>query len=191
MATFPANSFYRSFYFDFDVEEKDTNSFSRTYKLHNRFTPVHKNFNIKIFADSVTSGLSNKVYISYSPDNSEFQYMKTKHDGNYLTSKSRQLGYYKVMLDTTPPLITEINFHNGKKINNQHNLKIKIEDTQTGISEYRARLNDKWVLMEYDKKNNLLTYNFDERLLKGKNEFKLIVIDMLDNVSEYNCELIY
>lgn len=188
---FPANCFYRSFYFDFDVLEKDSNSYSSTYRLHNRFTPVHKYFAVKILPDSVAPGLHNKIYISYSPDNSEFKYINTKNKGEYLTGKSRQLGYYKVMSDTTPPFITEVNFHNGKKVNKQHNLKIKIKDEQTGISTYRATLNNNWILMEYDPKKDLLIYNYDDKLKKGKNQFKIVVNDLLDNVSEYNCVLTY
>ncbi len=189
--TFPANSFYRSFYFDFDMLEKDSNSFSRTYKLHNKLTPVHKSFTIKILPDSVTSKLHNKIYISYSPDNSEYYYNSRKNEGSFLTSKSKGLGYYKVMMDTIPPVITVVNFNNGKKISGQHTLKVKIEDKQTGIDTYRATLNNEWILMEYDAKKNILTYSFDDKLKKGKNDFKLIVTDMLDNVSEYNCVLTY
>lgn len=188
---FPANSFYRSYFFNFAEMEKDSISYSSTYRLHNRFTPVHKYFTISILADSVVPGLYEKMYISYSPDNTEFFYINTITDGDYLTGRSRELGYYKVLLDTTPPIITEVNFHDAKKLVKQHNLKIKIKDDETSIHSYKASLNDKWILMEYDPKKELLIYNFDEMLQKGKNEFKLIVNDMLDNESEYKCVLIY
>lgn len=188
---FPANSFYRSYFFDFAELEKDSIAYSSTYRLHNRFKPVHKYFTISILADSVITELHDKRYISYSPDNTEFFYINTTIDGDYLSGRSRELGYYKVLLDTTHPIITEVNFHNAKKLIKQHNLKIKIKDEETGILIYEASLNDKWILMEYDPKKELLIYNFDQMLQKGKNEFKLIVSDMLDNVSEYKCVLIY
>ena len=108
----------------------------------------------------------------------------------YLICKSRELGYYKVMSDTIPPVIEEVNFRNNKNITKQNTLIIKIKDEQTGIDSYKATLNGEWILMEYDAKKNLLIYNFDKKMVKGKNKFKLIVTDMLSNVSEYNCELI-
>ena len=188
---FPANCFYRSYYFDFAEVERDSNSYSSTFKLHNRFTPVHKYFKISMVTDSVDEELRDNLYISYSPDNEEFFYISTIADDKYLIGRSRDLGYYKVSMDTTPPIITEVNFHNAKKIGKQDNLKIEIRDEETGILTYQASLNDRWILMEYDPKKELLVYNFDQMLQKGENEFKLVVTDMLDNVSEYSCVLIY
>lgn len=188
---FPANSFYRSSYFDYGVLKKDSNSFSATYKLHSPTTPVHKYFTLKILPDSIPTIVATKTYISYSPDNSKYYYTGNNKSGKFITCKSRKLGYYKVMIDTIPPVITEVNFHDGKKLVKQHNLKIKIKDEQTGIDSYKATLNNNWILMEYDPKKELLIYNFDDKLKKGKNDFKLIVTDMLDNVSEYDCVITF
>jgi len=188
---FPANSFYRSFYFDYDEMKKDSSSFSVTYKLHNPNIPVHKYFTLKILPDSIPLTDTGKAYISYSRDNTDFYYSGHKKTGKFITCKSRELGYYKVMMDTISPIITEVNFNDSKKIINQQNLKIKIKDKETGIDSYRATLNDSWILMEYDPKKELLVYTLDDKLKKGKNNFKLIVTDMLDNESEYNCVLIY
>ena len=188
---FPTNSFYKSFYFNYSVLGNDSNSFSAIYKLHEQTTPVHKYFTIKIIPYSVNHELSNKIYISYSADNSEFYYIDSKKEDEYIIGKSRQLGYYKLMMDTIPPEITEVNFFDGKKLNNQSNLKIKINDKQTGIITYKATLNDEWILMEYDAKKDLLIYIFDDKIKKGNNEFRLVVTDMLDNVNEYKCTLIY
>ncbi len=188
--TFSANSFYSSTYFHYSVMSKDSNSFSTTYKLGNHTTPVHKYFTINILPDSIIPELNNKIYISYSPDNSDFYYKSNNMSGQYLICKSRELGYYKVMSDTTPPVIKQVNFRNNKNITKQNTLKIKIKDEKTGIDTYKATLNGEWILMEYDAKKNLLIYNFDEKIIKGKNKFILVVTDMLGNVSEYNCELI-
>ena len=188
---FEANSFYRSFYFDYDKYNSDSISYSSVYKLHNSFTPVHKYFTIEILPDSISDNLKDKLYISYSADSNDFWYMGSDKKGDYITCRSRQLGYYKVMIDTTAPEIKEVNFYNNKAISKQKSLKIKFYEKQSGIKSYRATLNDEWILMEYDSKKNLLIYAYDDRLKKGKNEFKLVVIDLLDNVSEYKCNLIY
>ncbi|MFK5855059.1 MAG: M23 family metallopeptidase [Bacteroidota bacterium] len=191
IVTFPSNSFYRSFYFDYEIISKDSNSYSSIYKLHNRFTPVHKYFRLKLMPVKTATELENKIYISYSPDNTKYYFMGAKKEGKYITCRSRLLGYYKIMTDTIPPKIREVNFYNGKKLVKQRTLKIKINDKQTGIDSYRATLNDEWILMEYDAKKNLLIYNFDDRIKKGSNNFSLVITDLLDNISEYNCVLVY
>ena len=42
-------------------------------------------------------------------------------------------------------------------------LQIKITDKLSGIKKYRASINGKWILMEYDAKKNILTYNFNDK----------------------------
>ena len=37
----------------------------------------------------------------------------------------------------------------------------KIYDELSGIESYRGEINNKWVLMEYDFKTNIIKYQFD------------------------------
>jgi hypothetical protein len=45
--------------------------------------------------------------------------------------------------------------------------------------------------MEYDSKKQMLTYKYDNRLLKGENTFKLQIEDMLGNEEFYEVILYY
>jgi len=112
-------------------------------------------------------------------------------NGQKLAANSRQFGYYTILADTENPVITPVNIVNGKNIAAQNSIKITIKDKKTGIKNYRGTLNGKWILMEYDAKNNLLTYNYDDRLVKGENLFKIVVSDQLDNESVYQAKLVY
>lgn len=188
---FPANCFYQSFNFDFQELNHDTTAYSATYKLHNASTPVQKYFKLKILPDSCHIDLIDKIYIAYSEDNDDYSYMGKSMKGKMIDIKSRSLGYYKILMDTTKPVIKEVNFKDNKNISKQKNLKIKISDKQTGIKSYKATLNGEWILMEYDTKKELLTYNYNELLLVGKNQFKLEVTDITGNQAEYKCIIKY
>ena len=189
---FSSNSFYQSFLFDFEIIPKDSTAYSNTYKLHNQYTPVHKKFNISIKPDSIPLSIKDKIYIAYSTNNEkEYYYLGSDNENSFLKTKSRQLGYFKIMADTIPPEIKIVNFKEGKNISKQKTLKVKIKDKQTGIKTYRATLNNNWILMEYDAKKNLLTYNYDDRIEAGNNNFKIIVEDLLNNSTEYSCNISY
>jgi hypothetical protein len=59
---------------------------------------------------------------------------------------------------------------------------MEIKDVSSGIATYNGFLNDKWILFDYDAKNNLLTHDFgDAVVLNGKNVLKLIVADNAGN----------
>ncbi len=65
-------------------------------------------------------------------------------------------------------------------------LKIKISDNLTGIKSFNGYIDGKWILLEYDAKNDLLKFDFsDIDLIGKKHTFTLNVIDYVGNESNY------
>ncbi len=188
--SFPAHAFYRSFYFNLTVDSTE-NYLSPVYKVHNGFTPVHKAFTIKIKPDSIALGMKNKMYMAYSTGNGNQGFMSANWEDGFIASRSRSLGNYLILVDSISPEIIPINIGEDKNISGQKNIQVKIRDRETGIKKYRGTLNGQWVLMEYDAKKQLLTYNYDNRLLKGQNIFKLQIEDMLGNEKIYEATLVF
>ena len=187
--SFPANAFYRSFYFKLKADTNST-GFTPVYHVHDQFTPVQKAFTIKIRPDLVPDGRKNRMYIAYDNGNAVPAYIGSRWEGDYLTAKSRLLGDYLVTIDTVAPVIIPVNIAEGENISGQKNIRVRIKDGQTGIRSYRGTINGRWILMEYDPKKQLLTYNFDARLINGTNHFRLVVKDLLGNETVYEADLI-
>jgi GH15 family glucan-1,4-alpha-glucosidase len=96
------------------------------------------------------------------------------------------LGTYALATDTVAPTISPLNFKDGQWLSNFRFLKIKIDDALSGISNYRATINGKWILMEYDYKTNTLTYDFnDNTAIETKNNLKVIVTDNVGNSATF------
>ena len=188
--SFPANAFYRSFYFMLDTDTVAGN-YSPVYRVHNKFTPVQKAFTLKIKPEKIPEGWKDKMYIAYDNGNAIPAFIGAGWEKDYLKAKSRLLGNYLVAVDTVPPEIMPVNIAEGKDISGQKTIKVRIKDGKTGIRSYRGTLNDRWILMEYDPKKQQLTYTFDSRLTKGLNHFKLVVKDLLGNETVYEAELLY
>ena len=188
--SFPANAFYRSFYFMLDTDTVAGN-YSPVYRVHNKFTPVQKAFTLKIKPEKIPEGWKDKMYIAYDNGNAIPAFIGAGWEKDYLKAKSRLLGNYLVAVDTVLPEIIPVNIADGKDISAQNTIKVKIKDGETGIGSYRGTLNDQWILMEYDAKKQLLTYTYDKRLEKGANHLKLVVNDLLGNVTVYEADLVY
>lgn len=188
---FPENSFYDSFNFIYSESESIEEGFSNVYHLHSEYTPVHKRFNLSIKTDSLPEFLREKAIIVRLNKNNDLRTKGGKWKNGFITAKVREFGRYTVVVDTIAPEIKPVNIHNKKKIYNYKTIKIKIIDDLSGIKFYRGTMNDKWILMEYDAKNYLLTYFIDDRMKKGKNHFKLEVKDERGNLSVYKAVLDY
>jgi hypothetical protein len=190
--SFPSNAFYRSFYLHLNIDLSES-IYSPVYKVHNRFTPVHKAFNIQIKPDSIVTGLKDKMYMAYSNGNGNgnASFISANWTDGYLTAFSRSFGDYFIKVDTVSPEIIPVNIGEGKNISGQQSIQVKIRDRETGIKNYRGTLNGQWILMEYDPKKQLLTYDYDNRLLKGQNIFILHIEDLLGNEEVYEVSLYY
>jgi hypothetical protein len=186
--SFPPNCFYRSFNFHCDSVSGDSKTYSPYYDIDNRFTPVQKYFSLVIKPTDYQARNKEKLFIAIVNDEGEW-YIGSDWIGDKITADTRILGRYTVMADTVLPDIKPVNIHDHKKIKTQRTIEIRIEDKETGINKYRASLNGNWILMEYEPKENLLTYEIDDHLKKGKNIFDLEVEDMLGNKSEYSTTL--
>ncbi|MBE0651380.1 MAG: M23 family metallopeptidase [Bacteroidales bacterium] len=188
---FPKNTFYRSFLFRLKEYPQKKDLLSSVYEVGTRFTPVQRYFDLSIKVPKIDDRLLEKLYIGYAQDDRAkiYNYAGGKFVNGWLETKARTLGCYAILADTIKPVVKPVNFKNGTHLVKQKSLKVIIEDKPTGIRDYRPTLNGHWILMEYLPKKKLLVYHFDQYLKKGKNEFKLVVHDMVGNTTELKATL--
>jgi len=176
----PSNTFYDDVFLDFDVK-------SDTLKLHKDLVPLQKNYIINYDISSYTETDKSKLFIAeltgyYKRPN----YIYTTRKGDSLIARPNSLGTFALVSDNDKPIITPINFTNNKWISKESHLKVKIVDDLSGISNYRATINGKWILMEYDFKTDLLTYDFDDKAISDtENNLKVIVTDNVGNSATF------
>ena len=176
---------------DFKYLEKDSveGVYGKIHQCHYDIVPLHKSAKISI-RSRVPKYLKDKVYIAKIKDK-KYRFFGNKWENNYLTAKISEFGDFAIAADTIMPKITGVNIFPGKEIKKQQTIKCLIEDKESGIKKYNARINDKWILMEYDHKRKLLKYDFNEMIQKGENLFILEVEDMLGNKQNYSAKFYY
>ncbi len=174
------DTFYDDFYMDFSV-------ISDTLKLHEETTPAKKSFKIEYDISHYNEKDKSKLYIAKL--NGYYKrpgYSSSNRKGNTLTLFTKDLGLYALTSDTIAPTIEPINFQDGKWLSKYRYLKLKIKDDKSGISAYRATVNGKWILMEYDYKTGILFHDFNDDVIRDtKNNLKVIVTDNVGNSSTF------
>ncbi len=175
----PAESLYENTYLDIESQ-------GDTLHFHENTIPIHKNITISVDVSNYAETDLAKLYIGELNYRGLPSYNNTTRRGNKLTTRTRTFGDYIVAMDTSPPSIKPVNFNDGKWISSNTTLKVKIEDDRSGISSYHATVNGKFILMEYNYKTDVLTYDFDDGIVKDtENNFKLIVVDNVGNSTTF------
>ena len=174
---FPKNTFYEDIYLDFKVEKG-------VAKIHTPTIPLDKSFTLTFDVSNYSETEKQQLYIA-NVENSKyprFQYTRKKDSTFYTTTKT--LGKYSLASDKHKPKISLLYFKDQQWISKRNTIKVKISDIGSGIKNYRATIDGKWVLMEYNHKKRILTYNFsDKKLVGSKHIFKIVVSDNVGNTN--------
>lgn len=159
-----------------------------TVHVHNNETPLHKNMTIAFDVSNYNPEDQKKLYIGGLTYKGKHYYSKTTKKGNRLLTKTRSFGTYKVFIDSIAPKIVPINVTDKKWMTEESHLKIKINDEETGVDSFRATINGKFILMEYDYKTGMLVYDFEDKIISiSQNKLELTVLDKVGNRSSYKC----
>ena len=186
----PKEAVYDDFPFEYTETPSVRGAYAGVHHIQNQNTPLHTYCTLSVRAETLPKGLAGKALIvDVGPGNSFTSRGGTWENG-WVTTKIRDFGNYTITTDTEPPVIRPINVFPNKKVKKQSSIMVKLYDNLAGIKTYRGTLNGKWILMDYDEKNRLLTYSFDELMRPGKNIFVLVVTDGVGNSTRYEAALI-
>ena len=182
--TIPDNTLYNSVYMHYS-NNPATGYYSSVHNLHNSPVPLHNPAQLSIFIDSIYEPVKTEQLgiVRLSGLNMRKSWIGGTYRDGWIDVKINELGAYTVACDTVPPQIrpVEQNLWRSKK-----KISIRITDDLSGISTFRGYINGKYALFEYDGKNSLITYDYDdERLHPGYHRLKLTVTDGCGNISVF------
>jgi hypothetical protein len=190
---FEKESFYDTLKMEFSIDtSRVASTFSAFYNIHNGKTAVHKYFELALKHDSIPDSLQqNLLFGIWNKD--KFVSAGGLAKNGSVVGLVRELGTYTVLMDTIKPTIKPLGaISKSTDLTNSNSLQFIIDDDLSGIANYRGTINGNWVLYEYDAKNNLITYEFDEYMpTEGVFEVRIEVLDKKNNKTEFvkNCEI--
>ncbi len=176
---FPKKSFYKDVYFKFDYKDG-------IVSLHNQSIPLHKNFTLTFDVSKYSKEKRKQLFIARKNYKGKLYYTNTRRKENKLYTLSKTLGNYTLVFDSIKPKLVPINFKNNQSLTKYRYLKFRISDNLSGVKFYRGEIDGEWILLEYDAKKRLLTYDFnDKKLIGTKHTLKVTAIDNVNNTYVY------
>jgi len=182
---FPKNSFYE----DFDLAYKYANG---KHWVGDYNMPVHSAYTIAISPsiDIPTAQLDKAVIVRESQKRGAWKksYETTELKNGKLVADVKEFGVFSIMIDNTKPTITPLNIKANSQFSQTNGIiKFTINDVHSGIKDYKAFIDGKWVLAEYDQKIRRLTINLNkEQISVGDHQLELNVKDEKNNTATYS-----
>ena len=175
----PKNGVYDTSRFQLGFEDNEL-------KIEADHVALRKDFQIKINApDSIVGH-----YLGVKSKKGKISFVSNTIRDNQFIAKTKKTGIYSVQQDTIPPSVKPLEQYNQRWLSNFKTLRFTIDDKETGINSYHAKINGKWALFEYEPKKKELLFNFDEYfILEGtKHTLEINVIDNVGNESTHILE---
>jgi hypothetical protein len=185
----PSGALYDTIYFIYKKEKGTREMLSDLHFIHDKFTPVHIPYTVSIKPTTIVAGKESKMLIVRLENDHNKIAMNSAWTNDYLSADVSAFGKYYIGIDTVAPVISPNGLTQGSDLSGRKEIKIRITDDLSGIKSYEPSIDGNWALFEYDQKNDLLIYNFDEtRIKKGTNHNLILkVTDNKENTSIFKC----
>lgn len=187
----PTDAVYEDMYYT-DQEMKSPQYLSSTYRIGSWYEPLNLPITIGIKPEKeIADSLKSKVIVA---EVQRFGKMKGRGgvwSGKMVSAQVPSFGDYTLVMDTIAPEIeklyvpADLNSYRGGVI------QFKITDNLSAIKSYTGKVDGKWMLFEYDKKNDQLTCDVSSMAVNKEHKAELVVIDERNNVRNYEYVFYY
>lgn len=172
--TFNKESLFDTLYLSF-FKKNDSLEY---FNFKNEMT-FKKGILVELIPKKTYSKLKSHVY---NTNGKKPRYIGGEWKDNKIKFYSKNLSNYTILEDNEPPKINILTI-------NQNEIKIKIKDFQSGIRNYEGKINDQWILFEYDKKNDIIISKKLNSNQSFKGRFVLTVEDNASNKTIYKINI--
>ena len=169
-------------------DEKDC--CSRVYRFGDEGMTTFNKFKVRLRPFDKWAG-DKRLYIASIDNKGKVSSLGGTLKNGWVETKTHTMGEYTLKIDSIAPTVKATNFKDGQNVSALKSLRFKISDDMTGIETYDIYLDDVWVLGQYDAKNALLYYEFDEKIKKGTNNVKVVVTDGVGNKKTLKVKVVY
>ena len=106
-------------------------------------------------------------------------------EGDWLNASVNHFGEFKLMLDTIAPKLTYLDKSGYRKYNQRINFKLT--DNLSGVADYDAYIDGKWVISNYSFKSTKLSIPLNKytSLQPGEHKCRVRVKDERNNETNY------
>ncbi|MBL7938078.1 MAG: M23 family metallopeptidase [Flavobacteriales bacterium] len=182
--TLPALSLYDDTYVRYERKAPPAKAIVPLHILHDPLTPIHSYCSLHIATPGLKDALRSKALIVRIDGESKVNAVGGTFSNGGMTAQVRAFGAYTVMVDTVPPVITNVDLKadmHGRSV-----FTLKVADNLSGIGNWKGLIDGSWVLLEYEPKNKTLKHIFDKHTkVPGKKTFSLEVTDDRGNTARY------
>lgn len=187
----PTGAVYEDLWYT-DQELKSPQYLSSTFRVGSWYEALNTPITVGIKPEvDIPDSLKSKVVVAEVQSYGRLRARGGMWNGKFVSAQVSTFGDYALMYDTVPPTVVkdyvpaDMNSYRGGVV------QFKITDNLSKIKSYVGKIDGRWMLFEYDKKNDLLTCDVSALAENKEHKVELTVTDERNNVNEYKYTFYY
>lgn len=184
----PANAMYDDIVFKYSKPASVKGTYSPLHQIMTDETALQKSMSLSIKPVRLPDSLQTKACIVSVNKKGKKSYEGGSYKDGWVSTLTKEFGNYAVTVDTIAPKLKPAFKYNPTittDLSKAKRIGITAIDDLSGIRKYRMIIDGKWVLCEYEFKQNLLFYTFDDAITKENHTFTIEVTDDKENKSTF------
>jgi hypothetical protein len=151
------------------------------YTFNNPNVPLKRKFILSIKLSKNAPSNRDKLFIGELTKNGNIINKNADISKDWISAEVNNFGSYKIFTDSIPPKINHVG-NNFQKNKNQE-LIFKIIELKSGVDQYNVFIDNKWVLSNFNSKNNRLKVSLDKytNVFPGNHSCRVEVSDERKN----------
>jgi len=105
---------------------------------------------------------------------------KVEWNNAWASASFRDLGFFQLLVDNEPPVITPVGFANGSNLSKASRIVFTVKDNLDKFKNVRVEIDGKWIRFSNDKGRTFI-YRFDEKVQTGQHEMVITAEDEAGN----------
>lgn len=154
--TFSENSLYSDIVLKCSVTDFNKLYNSPVYNLGSKDIAIHSGVDVELTIPQSLRKYSKSLLISRIEKSGELAYVGGKSDKSQFRVTIKEFGQHVFSVDTVAPALSVVNVPKDFDYKGRKYVVVKAVDKRSEIASYSAMINGSWVLLEYDKKSDLL-----------------------------------
>lgn len=170
--TLPVNALYDDEPITYSREEAPPRSLSPMHQVLSELVPLHVQAEVTLEALDLPVELRSKAVVMKRDRKGRTSCLGGRWSGGWVTARSKSFGAFFLRVDTVPPTLTAVDLRSDMR--GREAFRFKVQDDLSGVENWTATLDGRWIMLVYDPKAKTLTHRFD-RYSDGPGQRELVV----------------
>ncbi|HEV7229996.1 MAG TPA: M23 family metallopeptidase [Bacteroidia bacterium] len=163
-------------------------AYTTEFRLMNETVPLQDNITLRLKTTGLDSVSALQAVVVKEEKNGSLSSFGGTWSAGWMTVQTKEFGTYGIVLDKTPPALSltyPAAVKNGRaRLVKGKQIQLSVSDNLSGLKSYRAAIDGKWVLMEYEPKQKRLSIDTDDAgIFSGEHELEVEAMDGVKNKS--------